>query len=212
MNESKPIKPQKKEKEMVKIVRKGLIIFSTITLMVFVASVSAASESERRPSRQPDIHFVPTPHEVVEIMLRLADVTKDDVVYDLGCGDGRIVIAAAKEAGVKAYGFDIDPAMVEKSIRNVKKENLEHLVTIKEADVFELDLSGASVVTLYLLPRLNVKLIPQLEKLKPGSRIVSHDFNMEGIQPDVEATVYYGEPIRSSRVYLWTTPLERVGE
>ena len=195
---------------MAKTVRNKLIIFGAIVLMVFIASVASAPAKETRPTRGPDIHFVPTPHEVVEVMLRLVDLKKDDIVYDLGCGDGRIVIAAAKKAGVKAYGFDIDPAMVEKSTQNVKKENLENLITIEHADVFELDLSGASVITLYLLPRLNVKLIPQLEKLKPGSRIVSHDFDMEGIQPDVEATVYYGEKRRASKVYMWTTPLQRV--
>lgn len=187
-----------------------LIISAVVALTFLVGAVSAASADERKPNRVPDIHFVPTPHEVVEIMLRLADVKEDDVVYDLGCGDGRIVIGAAKRAGARSYGFDIDPAMVETSISNVRKENLEHLVTIKEADIFELDLSEASVVTLYLLPGLNVKLIPQLEELKPGSRIVSHDFAMEGIQPDVEATVFYGERRRTSRVYLWTTPLKRV--
>lgn len=163
---------------------------------------------ERKPSREPDVHFVPTPHKVVEIMLRLADIKEDDIVYDLGCGDGRIVIAAAKKAGARSYGFDIDPAMVEKSIENVKKHGVEHLVTIKEQDIFELDISEASVITLYLLPSLNVKLIPQLETLKPGSRIVSHDFGMTGITPDVEATVYL-ENGRTSRVYLWTTPLRK---
>lgn len=163
---------------------------------------------ERNPVREPDVHFVPTPHEVVEIMLRLADIKEDDIVYDLGCGDGRIVIAAAKKTGAKSYGFDIDPAMVEKSIENVRKHGMEHLVTIKEQDIFDLDISEATVITLYLLPSLNVRLIPQLETLKPGSRIVSHDFGMTGITPDVEATVYL-ENGRTSKVYLWTTPLRR---
>ncbi|KMQ51361.1 RNA methyltransferase [Chitinispirillum alkaliphilum] len=166
--------------------------------------------AERKPARTPDIHFVPTPHEVVEVMLRLADVKEDDVVYDLGCGDGRIVIAAAKKAGCRAYGFDIDPRMVDKSIENVKANNLENLVTIKEKDIFDLDLSEASVVTLYLLPDLNVRLIPQLEKLAPGSRIVSHDFNMAGVEPDVTASVRR-ENGGYSRVYLWTTPLRKTG-
>lgn len=188
------------------------IIFAAALLAVFVGSVSAASEGGKQPARCPDVHFVPTPHEVVEIMLRLADIKEDDVVYDLGCGDGRIVIAAAKKAGAISYGFDIDPGMVETSIRNVRKENLEHLVTIKEADIFALDLSKASVITLYLLPELNVKLIPQLEALKPGSRIVSHSFDIEGVKPDVEATIYNVKDRVVSRVYLWTTPLRRIDE
>jgi SAM-dependent methyltransferase len=185
---------------------KKMVFAGVIMMSVLVSAI--ATETERRPVREPDIHFVPTPHEVVEIMLRLADVKKGDVVYDLGCGDGRIVIAAAKKAGVRAHGFDIDPAMVETSIENVKSQKVEHLVTIEEKDIFQLDLSGASVVTMYLLPELNVRLIPQLEKLKPGSRIVSHDFDMEGVQPDVVAAVHPKDG-RESTVYLWTTPLRK---
>lgn len=164
--------------------------------------------AEDKAPRAPDVHYQPTPHEAVEIMLRLADVKKSDVVYDLGCGDGRIVIAAAKKTGCRAYGFDIDPVMVKKSRENVRKEKLEKLVTIKQQDIFDLDLSNASVVTLYLLPEINVALIPQLEKMKPGSRIVSHLFDMEGVEPDVEATVYR-EGGKNSKLYLWTTPLKK---
>lgn len=169
------------------------------------ASVVWAAKSS---SRAPDVHFVATPHEAVEIMLRLAEVKQTDVVYDLGCGDGRIVIAAAKKAGCMAYGFDIDPEMVEKSRENVRKEKLERLVTIKQQDIFDLDLSKASVVTLYLLPEINVALIPKLEQMKPGSRIVSHSFDIEGVEPDVEATVFR-EGGKSNKVYLWTTPLKK---
>lgn len=181
-----------------------------LALLLVLAAAGAAAGQEREPAKKPDIHFVPTPHETVEIMLRLADVKKDDVVYDLGCGDGRIVIAAARKAGARAYGFDIDPAMVEEARENVSKAGLDHLVTIVEKDIFELDLSRATVVTLYLLPSLNVRLIPQLERLKPGSRIVSHDFEMEGVEPDVKATVYLKSGDRSA-VYLWTTPLRKSG-
>ncbi|HRT07177.1 MAG TPA: 50S ribosomal protein L11 methyltransferase, partial [Candidatus Paceibacterota bacterium] len=119
------------------------------------------------------------------------------------CGDGRIVVTAAKKYGVKAVGFDIDPQRIKESLENVKTNRLEHLVTIKEADIFTLDLSGADVITLYLLPELNVRLIPQLEKLKPGSRIVSFSFDMEGIKPD-KVVHEDGETI-----YKWTTPLKR---
>jgi SAM-dependent methyltransferase len=166
------------------------------------------ARAEKKAPREPDVHFVATPHEVVEIMLRLADIKQTDVVYDLGCGDGRIVIAAAKKAGCRAHGFDLNPSLVEKSLRNVKKEKLEALVTITRQDIFDLDLSRASVVTLYLLPELNVALIPQLDKMKPGSRIVSHNFDIEGVDPDVEATVHY-EKGKSAKIYLWTTPLKK---
>ena len=174
-------------------------------LIVLPLAGFAEEEVSRGPSRTPDVHFVPTPDEVVEIMLRLADVKKDDLLYDLGCGDGRIVIAAAKKVGCRAVGFDIDPKRVKESIENVRKSGVENLVTIKEADIFTLDLSEASVITLYLLPELNVRLIPQLEKLKPGSRIVSHDFGIAGVKPDVVATV--GD---HNKVYLWTTPLRKI--
>jgi len=179
--------------------------FAFVLLVGVIIPIAAAAD-QHRPARPPDVHFYPTPHEVVEIMLRLVDLNKDDVVYDLGCGDGRIVIAAAKKAGARAYGFDIDPKMVKISRENVNKEGLKHLVTIEEQDIFELDLSNASVITLYLLPELNLRLLPQLNRLKPGVRIVSHDFDIEGAAPDVEATVYRpGEG--TSKVYMWTTPL-----
>jgi ribosomal protein L11 methylase PrmA len=119
----------------------------------------------------------------VDKMLELAEVKKSDVVYDLGCGDGRIPVTAAKKYGCKSWGFDVDPERIKDSLANVKKNGVEDLVTIEKKDIFTLDLSKANVITLYLLPSLNVKLIPQLEKLKDGSRIVSHDFDMRGVKP-----------------------------
>jgi uncharacterized protein (TIGR03000 family) len=162
-----------------------------------------------KPKREPDIFFLPTPQKVVDRMLELAQIKKGDVVYDLGCGDGRIVVTAAEKYGVKATGFDIDPERVKDSLENVKKHNVEKLVTIKEADIFELDLTPASVVTLYLLPELNVKLMPQLAKLKPDSRIVSHDFAMDGAVPvKVEHLKVKNDRGEDSEhtIYLWTVP------
>jgi len=146
--------------------------------------------NELKQVRRPDVIYVPTPYEVVDKMLELAEVKKDDLLYDLGCGDGRIVVAAAKKYGCKAVGYDIDPKRVKESLENVKKNNVADLVTIEQKDIFKLDISQANVITLYLLPSLNVRLIPQLEKLKPGSRVVSHDFDMKGVTPDkvVKAT------------------------
>jgi len=159
--------------------------------------------------RQPDVIYVPTPYEVIDKMLSMADVRKGEVVYDLGCGDGRIPIMAAKKFGVKAFGWDIDPKRVAEWQDNISQNNIKDLVTITKGDIFELDLSKADVITLYLLPALNVKLIPQLEKLKPGCRIVSHDFDMAGVKP--KRTVTYTPPGggREHRIYLWVTPLER---
>ncbi|MHC4693797.1 MAG: SAM-dependent methyltransferase [Planctomycetota bacterium] len=163
-----------------------------------------------KPSRKPDVIYVPTPQKVVDKMLEMAEVKKDDLVYDLGCGDGRIVVTAAKKFGCRAIGYDISPKRVKESLENVKKNNVGDLVRIEQQDIFTLDLSKANVVTLYLLPSLNVKLIPQLEKLRPGSRIVSHDFDMEGVKPDKVVTISdedddYGD----HTIYLWTTPLKK---
>jgi ribosomal protein L11 methylase PrmA len=153
--------------------------------------------------------YVPTPQEVVDKMLEMADVRKGEVVYDLGCGDGRIPVTASKKYGVRSFGWDIDPVRVKESKENVAKNQVEKLVTITLGDIFELDLSKADVITLYLLPQLNVKLIPQLEKLKPGCRIVSHDFNMEGVKPKREISFTPPGSGRDHRIYLWVTPLER---
>ncbi len=150
---------------------------------------------------------MPTPPEVVDKMLELADLKKDDVVYDLGCGDGRIVIAAAKKYKCKAIGFDVDPSRVREARENAKKAGVADLVAIEEKNLFDVDVKPASVVTLYLLPELNVKLLPQLRKLKDGSRIISHDFKIEGYPPKQRATVYVKE--LGHRVYMWETPLKK---
>jgi uncharacterized protein (TIGR03000 family) len=173
---------------------------------------AAAQKKEEPPKREPDVVYVPTPQKVVDKMLEMAKIKKGDVIYDLGCGDGRIVVTAAKKYGVKAYGFDINPVRVKESLENVKKNHVENLVTIKEADIFTLDLTKANVVTLYLLPQLNVKLMPQLAKMKKGSRIVSHDFDMDGAKP-VE-TVHMKAPndegdVAEHDIYLWIVPWEK---
>jgi outer membrane protein assembly factor BamB len=159
--------------------------------------------------RRPDVIFVPTPQDVVEKMLELAGVTKDDVVGDLGCGDGRIVVTAAKRYGCKAVGYDLDPECIRLSVENVKKEGVDKLVRIEQKDVLTLNLSGLSVVTLYLGPAMNAKLVPQLEKLKPGSRIVSHAFPMPGVVPYKVVSVTSTEDDVTRRLYLWTTPLKK---
>jgi outer membrane protein assembly factor BamB/precorrin-6B methylase 2 len=164
--------------------------------------------AEKEP-RQPDAIFVPSPQDVVEKMLELAAVKKEDVVVDLGCGDGRIPVTAAKMFGCNAVGYDIDKECVRLSLENVKKNKVENLVRIEHEDIFKVDLSKADVVCLYLLPRLNVKLIPQLEKLKPGARIVSHAFEMDGVKPDKVITFKSKEDDIERKLYLWTAPLKK---
>lgn len=167
-----------------------------------------APRIEKTP-RKPDVIYLPTPPKVVDKMLELAQVKKDDLLYDLGCGDGRIVVTAAERYGCKAVGYELRRGRVKASLENVEKHNVGHLVTVEQKDIFTLDLSKANVITLYLLPELNVRLIPQLEKLKPGSRIVSHDFDMKGVKPDKVVEVTIKDDWDQHTVYLWTTPLKK---
>jgi precorrin-6B methylase 2 len=183
-----------------------------ITLLTAASIAPAVSQTTNSaPTKKPDVIFVPTRHEVVAKMLELAEIKPGDVLYDLGCGDGRIVVAAAKKYGIKAIGVDIDPQRIKESQENVRTNKVGHLVTIKQADIFELDFSDATVVTMYLLPDLNVKLMPKLAKLKPGTRIVSNDFDMRGAKPKEVVNVQgeYGDNSGSQHtVYKWVVPWE----
>jgi SAM-dependent methyltransferase len=191
-----------------KLGRFALAAAALLTAAALAANAEDKKDKgKKKPEREPDILFVPTPQEVVDKMLELAKVKKTDLVYDLGCGDGIIVVTAAKKYGCKAVGYDIDPERVKDSLARVKKAKVGKLVKIEEKDIFKLDLSKANVITLYLLPELNVKLIPQLKKLKKGSRIVSHDFDMEGVTPDKVVKVKTKDGDEKT-VYLWTTPLK----
>jgi tRNA G37 N-methylase Trm5 len=166
--------------------------------------------AEGATTKTPDVVYVGTPRDVIAKMLELAQVGKEDVVYDLGCGDGRIVVSAARKFGCRGYGFDVNPVRIKESEENVKRNGVADLVTIEKKDIFTLDLSRATVVTLYLLPALNVRLIPQLEKLPLGARIVSHDFDMKGVKPDKVITMTSKEDSVQHKLYLWTTPLKKV--
>jgi SAM-dependent methyltransferase len=151
--------------------------------------------------RGPDVIFVPTPGEIVDTMLKMAAVTKKDTVYDLGCGDGRIVITAAQRYGARGVGIDIDPERVNEATENVRKAGVADRVRIIRGDLFEADISPATVVTLYLLTDLNLKLRPKLLRdLKPGTRVVSHAFSMGDWKPEREVE------ISGTTVYLWRIP------
>ena len=161
------------------------------------------------PDNKPDINFIPTPQPVVREMLTLARLQPGEVLYDLGSGDGRIVIAAA-ESGATAVGYEIDPTLVAYSRAEIARLGLENRASIRAGDLFQADLSEADVVTLYLSPAMNRRLIPQLEAMKPGARIVSHDFEIPGIKPQTSVRLIPGGAYQRERtLYLWTTPLER---
>ncbi len=164
-----------------------------------IAATSAlAQQAQPLQAPNPDWLYVPTPDDVVDKMLELANVTKDDIVIDLGSGDGRIPIAAAKRFGCRARGVDINPVRIQEANANLKGSGVENLVTFVEGDVFLVPIADATVVTLYLFPHVMLKLRDRLKaELKPGTRIVAHEFMMGDWEPKVT------EQVRNARVHLW---------
>ena len=178
-----------------------MTVRSLFLLLVLIAVVAIPASAQTQ-LRAPDVIFVPTPQEVVDAMLKLAKVTKNDVVYDLGSGDGRIPITAAKTYGARGVGIDIDPQRIKEATENLKAAGVGDRVKFLNADLFTTDISEATVVTLYLLPSLNLKVLPKLNKeLKPGTRIVSHAFDMGSSKP-IETLNVNGRT-----VYFWTVPI-----
>lgn len=171
-----------------------------IALAATPLAQSTNDANDGKAPRTPDVVFVPTPDAVVDAMLEMAAVGPKDVVYDLGCGDGRLVVGAALRGARRAIGVDIDPERVRESRARVKAAGVEDRVKIVEGDLFEMDFADATVVTLYLLPSLNLRLRPKLLALKPGTRIVSHDFDMGDWTPDKVRQV------AGKTVYFWTVP------
>jgi SAM-dependent methyltransferase len=169
---------------------------AAVALALLLASCVVAQQP---PLRAPDVRYEPSSEEAVMLMLKLAGVKKGDVVYDLGCGDGRIVIAAAKHFGARGVGIDIDPQRIEESIANAKKAGVSHLVKFRNEDLFTADFKEATVVTLFLWPWINLKLEPRLkEELRPGTRVVSHWHDMGEWPQEKEVT------IEDHKIYLWT--------
>lgn len=155
--------------------------------------------------RKPDIGYLPTPPEVVEAMLTLAGVNSDDILYDLGSGDGRVAIAAAQQFGTRGVGIDIDPVRIQEASENARQAGVSDRVKFYQQDLFESDFSEATVVIVYLLPHLNLRLRPQLfRQLKPGTRVVSHDFNMGEWKPDQVMQIRMEED--GSTLYYWVIP------
>jgi precorrin-6B methylase 2 len=178
------------------------------TLVLSLAIIGALvvpSSAQQAPAqlRSPDVIFVPTPQEVVDAMLKLANVTKNDVVYDLGSGDGRIPITAARTYGARGVGIDIDPQRIKEATENLKTSGMGDRVRFLNQDLFTTNISEATVVTLYLLPSLNLKVLPKLNaELKPGTRVVSHAFDMGDIKPQQTQNV------NGRTIYLWTVPIK----
>jgi ribosomal protein L11 methylase PrmA len=189
-----------------------IVTIRPITLALAFAAAALPASATAQPAtttatatttaeRTPDVIYVPTPQPVVEAMLEMAAVKKGDVLYDLGSGDGRIPITAAKMFGIRATGIDIDPQRIAEANANARQAGVTELVSFREEDLFKADIGKATVVTLYLLPSLNEKLRPKLlAELKPGTRIVSHAFSMGDWNP--EAT----REVDGSMIYMWTVP------
>lgn len=183
--------------------RRSLVLSFALLLASVVPSVSQ-SAAQAPIRRSPDVIFVPTPQEVVDAMLALAKVIPDDVVYDLGSGDGRIPITAAKKYGARGVGIDLDPRRVKESYENATAAGVTDKTTFLNEDLFTADIREATVVTLYLLPSLNLKLRPKLlQELKPGTRVVSYAFDMGDWRP--EQTIH----VKGRTVYCWTVPKTR---
>ena len=182
--------------------------------LVRVAVLAALLTPSYLAAQQPpglDVPYVPTPHEVVAQMLALAAPTKNDVLYDLGSGDGRIVITAAQKFGTRGIGVDLDPNRIQEANANAKQAGVTDRVQFLRQDLFKTDLRPANVLTLYLLPSVNLELRPKLfEQLRPGTRIVSHAFTMGEWEPDSTVTVDRGDGLTST-VYYWVMPAQVAG-
>lgn len=174
-------------------------IYVLAILALAASGFQANAQQAGQPLRNPDVIYVPTPPEVVDAMLVLAGVSATDVVYDLGSGDGRIPIAAAEKYGARAVGIDINPQRIQEANDNLAKTKLGNRVRFLNQDLFETDISEATVVTLYLLESLNIKLMPKLKAMRKGTRIVSHSFSMGG-----EWVPEKTESVGGRSIYLWT--------
>ena len=179
----------------------------------FAAAAQRVAPEEQEPTtnmREPDAVYVGTPYDIVSSMLQMAEIKQTDLIYDLGCGDARILVLAAQKYGARGVGYEIDPELVIRSRQNVSKNNVQDLVKIIQADIFTLDLENVDVMPLYLHPFMLSRLVPQIEKMKPGSRIVLHDYGLpERFRPDRTMTIVSNEDGAERRLMLYTLPLNR---
>ena len=188
--------------------------FTVAIGLLFGASSSASAQEAgaptKGPRRKPDVGYYPTTQDVVEKMLELARTRAGDHVCDLGCGDGRFIITAAKRYGCQATGYELDPKLVAQGQAAIREARLEKLARIVEADIFTVDVSDVTVMMLFLLPDMNVKLVPQLQKMKPGSRILTHEFDIPGYVVERELVWVSGQDNSEHVIYIYKTPLQKV--
>ena len=191
--------------------KKGIIHYGikptkkTFLFLWLIILSSILTSAQEKKLREPDVEYEPSPQNVVERMLKLANVHKGDVVYDLGCGDGRIVITAAKQFGATGVGIDINPIRIKESLQNARKAGVIDRVTFSIEDLFTADIQEATVVALFLSHSVNLKLRPKLlRELKPGTRVVSYYWGMDDWKPDKQIEV------DNDSIYLWTIPAKKV--
>lgn len=201
--------PAARRKRTVVLIAGCLIVAATLCGRYALIHFADHAGYDPTPAPRPRINapFITSADAVVDKMVEIAQLTKDDLVYDLGCGDGRIIVTAALKSGCRGVGFDIDPLRVAEAKKNVELHDVQRLVSIQERDIFQVDLSQADVAVMYLLPWMMQKLPPQFEKMKPGSRIVSHDFHIEGVEPERVVNVYVKPDDIRHVVFLYTVPL-----
>lgn len=192
-------------------VRLSLLIWAAIGGAPLLSN-DAAPPAPSSPKKKPDVGYYATTQDVVEEILRQVKVQKTDIVCDLGCGDGRFVITAARKYGCKGIGYEIDPQLVETGRKRAKELGVADRVEILEEDIFTADLSKMTVVTLFLLPNLNTRLIPQLEKLPANARIVSHEFDVPGLVPDREMTFVSKQDDSEHLLYFYSLPLKKAAQ
>ncbi|MDR0311518.1 MAG: class I SAM-dependent methyltransferase [Acidobacteriota bacterium] len=184
------------------------------TYAPFPAAAQSVLPEELEPTRmrEPDAVYVGTPYDIISTMLQIAEIKKTDLIYDLGCGDARMLVLAAQKYGAQGIGYEIDPDLVIRSRQNVSKNNVQDLVRIIQADIFTLDLSDVDVMPLYLHPDMIDRLIPQIEKMKPGSRLVLHEYGLpDRYKPDKTIIVTSSEDNAERRLMLYTLPLKQKG-
>lgn len=193
---------------LVLIVTAVSIVAVAASARLYLQDLTDARHFDPTPLPRPKLNapFIKSADSVVNEMIEIADIEPDDLVYDLGCGDGKIVIAAAVQRGCRGVGFDINPERIAEAQANAEAQGVEHLVSFREADIFQVDLRESDVVVMYLLPWMVKELVPQFQQCRPGTRIVSHDWKIEGLEEDKSVEVELPDD-STHRVFLYVTPL-----